>query len=213
MSADRRPRAAIPLLAACLAAGCDSAVEATGERWVYSSESLDVALVQVFEQRTPGSPRLRHAVLCRSEATAQRWREAREELWPGWTLVGRLQDVEPVPPIARLHETALEGASRTARDRLIAGEGWLAWHSASHVDFTFDGCLTWGRFDLAESLPTSDLDMSAARTTALPDTLRIANLEVNPPSIAFTAYSPLLAHTGKRHVRSVDGGRTWSVVR
>ena len=199
--------AAILALAAALG-GCDPAVEPTGERWVYSNDDVDVALVQVFEQSEPDSMRLRHAVLCRTEATARRWREERGELWPGWALVGYLPDVDHASPLARAQKAALEAASGAARERLVAGGDWLAWKAATHIDFTFDDCVTWSRFDLADSLPASDLD---AKQLSAPMT--VANLQVDEPRIAFTVYSPALTYTGRRHVESRDGGRTWRVVR
>ena len=212
MAGGRRPGAAIFAFPLALA-GCDSPVEATGERWVYSNDDVDVALVQVYEQHAPDAARLRHAVMCRSEATASRWRRARGEVWPGWTRVGDLPDVEKASPLARAQQAALDAASGAARDRLLAGEDWLAWQAGSHIDFTFDDCLTWARFDLVESLPSSDLDSSRAAHGAADTGIKIANLEVTPPRVRFTVYSPWLTHTGKRDVETRDGGRTWQVVR
>ena len=224
MLAVRCARAAALAFSAAALWGCGESGEETGERWVFSNEDVDVALVQVFEQPAPDAGRLRHAVMCRSEATAARTHDEPDDVWPSWALVGYLPDVDKASALARAQTAALDAAHGAARDRLMVGDDWLAWQAATHVDFTFDDCVTWSRFELTDVVPPPDLDLSRAKRRCetgdcrrvaldLPGAMKIAHVEVDLPRVRFTVYSPALTYTGKRDIESRDSGRTWRVVR
>lgn len=219
---DRRACAAILACFAPALEGCNPSSETTGERSLRSTDTMELALVQVFEQRPPHTATLRHSVVCRSSATAARGGDERYGIRAGWALVGHLPDIEKPTPTPRAHADALDAAQSAAHDGLLLGDGWLAWHSGSRLEFTFDDCATWGRFHPAESLPLSEIDMSTVKFRCepsdcagvamdLPHAMEVTDLQVAPPSVAFTVHSRALKDGGERRVESHDGGRTWQV--
>jgi hypothetical protein len=226
----RRPGA---FLLAAAAAGCGVSYEKTGEQALLDRPGLALAVVQVYEALPWHYYGLRHTLACRSPATVTAASPAHRSdgLAPGWTAVGWLPGVPGRSPSKSVREKGLADAVAASRDRIVVGEGWIAWRERV-LRVSVDGCASFAEFVPWRSLPPEDIapaprpdscrpemdcrhfDFEGPRAAAYSD---IAVVPLGGSAahhrISAVMRSSAIRDGAPRRVVTEDGGRTWRVER